>query len=421
MEEILDLRRERASLLGFASHAEYSLARKMVNTPREVLEFLRDLATRTRPFARRELAELREFAAANGCTDLQPFQIPYYTEQLKQQRYAFSQEDLRPYLPAGKVIQGLFDLTRQLFDVRITRCSDVAVWHPDVRYFQIHDSNNGLMGGFYLDLYARPGKRGGAWMDVCRNRMDLGDGLQRPVAYLTCNFTPPGEGRDALLSHDEVTTLFHEFGHGLHHLLSRIDLPGISGINGVEWDAVELPSQFMENWCYEPQVLARISAHYQSGEALPGALVEKLRSARTFHCGLQMLRQIEFALFDFRLHMEYQSGFDIQALAKAVHAEVAVVPMTAENRYPNSFSHIFDGGYAAGYYSYKWAEVLSSDAFARFEEDGPEAMTQTGLDFRHEILERGGSRDALESFMAFRGRAPNSDALLRHSGLQPSP
>ncbi len=423
MREILALRRERAALLGFADHGEYSLARKMATSTQQVLTFLRDLATRTRPFAERELAQLRAFAAGAGCVDLQPPDIAYFSEQLKQKHYAFNQEDVRPYFPAGRVLQGLFDLARQLFDIRIEAFTEVETWHPDVRYFQIRDPKQGLIGSFYLDLYTRPGKRGGAWMDVCRNRMDLGRGLQLPVAYLTCNFTPPGADHDALLSHEEVTTLFHEFGHGLHHMLSRIDLPGISGINGVEWDAVELPSQFMENWCYEPRVLTRISAHYQTGAPLPATLVEKLRAARTFQSGLQMLRQIEFSVFDFRLHMDYCDGFDIQALAKQVHDEMALVPRTSNNRYPNSFSHIFDGGYAAGYYSYKWAEILSSDAFGLYEEQfealGEDAIARTGSLFKREILERGGSRDALESFMAFRGRAPNSEALLRHSGLCP--
>ncbi len=419
MHEIMTLRQERAGLLGFAHHGEYSLARKMASNPEQVLAFLRDLAIQTRPFALRELSALREFSTLHGCDNLQPFDIPFYAEKYKQLHYSFNQEDVRPYFPAGRVVQGLFDLAQQLFEIRIQVQHDIDVWNSDVKYFQIHDAHNELVGGFYLDLFARPNKRGGAWMDVCRNRMDLGQGLQRPVAYLTCNFTPPGEGHDALLSHDEVTTLFHEFGHGLHHLLSRVDLPGITGINGVEWDAVELPSQFMENWCYEPQVLASISAHHQSGQALPLDLISKLQAARRFHSGLHMLRQIEFSLFDFRLHMEYHSGFDIQALAEDVHDEISVVPRIQHNRYTNSFSHLFDGGYAAGYYSYKWAEVLSSDAFSRFEEEGLDSIAHTGRAFKREILERGGSRDAMDSFIAFRGRAPDSNALLRHSGLEP--
>ena len=419
MHEILALRQERAALLGFAHHGEYSLARKMANSPEQVLTFLRDLAAQTRPFALKELSTLVAFSAEHGCTELQPYDIPYYAEKYKQRHYAFNQEDVRPYLPAVRVVQGLFDLAQQLFEIRIQVQPDVDVWNSEVKYFQIFDAHDELVGGFYLDLYARPDKRGGAWMDVCRNRVDLGQGLQRPVAYLTCNFTPPGEGHDALLSHDEVTTLFHEFGHGLHHLLSRVDLPGITGINGVEWDAVELPSQFMENWCYEPQVLTNISAHYQSGATLPLDLINKLQAARKFHSGLHMLRQIEFALFDFRLHMEYHPGFDIHTLAQDVHDEIAVVPRIQHNRYTNSFSHLFDGGYAAGYYSYKWAEVLSSDAFSRFEEEGLDSISQPGRAFKHEILERGGSRDAMDSFIAFRGRAPDSNALLRHSGLEP--
>jgi len=348
MHEILELRSEKARLLGYGNYAELSLARKMAATPTQVLDFLHKLASGTKPFARKEFAKLCEFAAADGCAELQPYDIAYYAEKLKQRDYAFNQEDVRPYFPANRVIDGLFELSQQLFNICITPSPDAETWHRDVQYFQLHDPQGALLGGFFLDMYARKGKRGGAWMDVCRNRMDLGNGLQLPIAYLTCNFTAPGQTHDALLSHEEVTTLFHEFGHGLHHLLSRIDLPGISGINGVEWDAVELPSQFMENWCYEPRVLKRMSGHFETGQPLPEDLIEKLRAARTFHSGLQMLRQIEFSLFDFRLHLEYHSGIDIQALAKAVHDEIAVVPQSERNRFANSFSHIFDGGYARG-------------------------------------------------------------------------
>jgi oligopeptidase A len=421
LHEILVLRQEKAALLGFANYACYSLERKMARSPDEVLAFLRDLAVRSRAVAQAELDELTRFAAQeHGVASLAAWDIPYYSEKLKRRRFDISQEDLRPYFPVHRVIRGMFDIVERLFAIRIRDRTDVVTWHRHVSFHEITDADGTRLGALYLDPFARASKRGGAWMDVCRTRMRRGAKVQTPVAYLTCNFTPPVGDQPATITHDEVTTLFHEFGHGLHHLLTQVDIPSIAGIGGVEWDAVELPSQFLENWCYEPEALALISAHHVSGEPLPATLLDRLRAARNFQSGMQMLRQVEFALFDFRLHMEYHPGLDVLALLDEVRNEVAVLHPPEFNRFAYAFSHIFSGGYAAGYYSYKWAEVLSSDAYARFEES--EVFDRdAGADFRREILERGGERDALACFVAFRGREPAIAALLRHSGIEPPP
>ena len=332
--------------------------------------------------------------------------------------FDISQQEIKAYFPAHRVINGLFKVVERLYGLQIQQLDGVDVWHPDVQFFEIKDSNNQIRGQFYLDLYARPKKRGGAWMDDCVSRRRVGDQVQIPVAFLTCNFTPPADGKPSLLTHDEVTTLFHEFGHGLHHMLTRIDYSGVSGINGVEWDAVELPSQFMENWCWEKQALAMFSAHHQTDEPLPDDLLEKMLKAKNFQCGMQMVRQLEFSIFDIRIHAQYnpQQGERIYQILQEVRDQVAVLKPPAFNRFPHSFSHIFAGGYAAGYYSYKWAEVLSSDAFSQFEEKGI-FDSETGQSFLNNILEKGGSKTALDLFVAFRGREPKIDALLRHSGI----
>lgn len=420
MERILALRHEEARLLGYANYAERSLATKMASDTRQVLTFLEGLAARALPHARRELDELRDFARqCDGLEDLEAWDVSYYSEKLRQHRYALSQEELRPYFPAPRVLAGMFEVAARLYGVQVREVGGVETWHEDVRFFEIVDGRGDLRGRFYLDLYARPNKRGGAWMDECIVRRRLPDGrIQTPVAYLTCNFTPPVGDAPALFTHDEVLTLFHEFGHGLHHLLTRVDYPSVAGIQGVAWDAVELPSQFMENWCWEREALPLFSGHYRNGEPLPASLFERLLAARNFQAGMKMVRQLEFALFDFRLHLEYDParGARIYELLESVRREVAVVHPPSFNRFPHSFSHIFAGGYAAGYYSYKWAEVLSSDAFSLFEEKGIFHM-ETGLRFLSAILEQGGSRDPMELFIEFRGREPQIDALLRHSGL----
>ena len=419
MREILDLRHELARLLGFASYAEYSLATKMAQSPQQVISFLNDLAKETRPIAERELEALRVFARErDGIEELMAWDVTYYGEKLKQARYNISQQELRPYFPLPRVLDGMFTIAGRLFDLEVEEQSDFDRWHEDVRLFAL--KRNGEPFAYcYLDPFARSGKRGGAWMDDCRVRRRLSDNrLQLPVAYLVCNFTPPLPGKPALLTHDEVTTLFHEFGHGLHHMLTQMEEADISGINGVAWDAVELPSQFMENWCWEPEALALISGHHETGEPLPQALLDKMLAAKHFQSAMMMLRQLEFSLFDFRLHHEYQPGkTDIQALLDEVREQVAVIRPPAENRFQHSFSHIFAGGYAAGYYSYKWAEVLSADAFSRFEEEGI-FNPETGRSFRQEILEQGGSGDPMDLFVAFRGREPSVEALLRHSGIR---
>lgn len=419
MEELLALRHESAQLLGFANFGERSLATKMAKSTKQVIEFLKDLATQARQQADQELGEVREFARDQGVDFyLEAWDIPYYSEKLRQQRYALSQEELKPWFPDSKVVTGLFAVAQRLYGIEVRESETAALWHPDVRLFDIYDEAEHLCGRFYLDLYARPGKQGGAWMDGCRTRLREGNRLDVPVAYLTCNFTPPIGDQPALLSHNEVVTLFHEFGHGLHHMLSTIDYPSVSGINGVAWDAVELPSQIMENWCWEREALDLISGHYQTGEPLPEELFTKMRAARNFQSAMQMIRQIEFALFDMHIHVEYdpEQGSRIYEILEQVRKQVAVIQPPAFNRFAHGFSHIFGGGYAAGYYSYKWAEVLSSDAYSLFEENGIFDRA-TGLSFRREVLERGGSIDPMELFAAFRGRQPTIDALLRHSGL----
>lgn len=417
IRETLTLRVELATLLGYASYAEYSLATKMAKTPAEVLDFLHDLARRSKPAAEQELEQLRTFARERfGHSDLQAWDTPYYSEKLKQERYSISQETLRPYFPLSKVLDGFFSIVGTLFGVRFVANDGVERWHDDVHYFDVYDGDQHI-AGCYLDAYSRAQKRSGAWMDDCRIRRRRVDGsLQLPVAYLTCNFNRPVGDSPALLTHDEVTTLFHEFGHGLHHMLTRIDAAPVSGINGVAWDAVELPSQFLENWCWEPQALRVMSGHYQTGEPLPQDLLDKMLAAKHFQSAMIMMRQLEFALFDMRLHAEYIAETDVHEMLLEVRKEVAVLHPPAFNRFECSFSHIFAGGYAAGYYSYKWAEVLSADAFSKFEEEGI-LNAQTGHLFKSAILENGGAFDAMDLFIRFRGRKPSVDALLRHSGL----
>jgi oligopeptidase A len=427
MQRLLALRQEEAQLLGHRSYAEVSLVPKMADSPQQVTEFLRDLAHRARPGAERDLAELRAFARDElGLPDLQAWDMLFASERLKEKRYAFSDQEVKQYFTEARVLDGLFRIVETLFEVRI-RSDTASVWHPSVRFFRIErlgeraDSAPELVGQFYLDPYARPGKRPGAWMDDVRGRWARPEGgVQTPVAHLVCNFTPPLDGKPVLLTHDDVITLFHEFGHGLHHMLTQVNDLGVSGISGVEWDAVELPSQFMENFCWEWDVLKRLSAHVDSGEPLPRALFDRMLAAKNFHSGLQTLRQVELSLIDMRLHAEPGSEQDIQGLIDDVRREVAVVPAPAFNRFHHSFSHIFAGGYAAGYYSYKWAEVLSADAWSAFEEsakDGSVLDVATGRRYRQCVLEAGGSRSAMENFKAFRGREPRIDALLRHQGL----
>ncbi|BCK88865.1 oligopeptidase A [Sideroxyarcus emersonii] len=418
MSQILLLRGEEARMLGFANYAELSLASKMAETPAQVAEFLHELARRARPFAEKDLQELRAFAETNlGMKKMEAWDIGYASEKLRQQRYAFSEQEVKQYFPEDAVLAGLFGLVEALFGLKV-RPSAAPVWHEAVRFFDIRDGQDVLVGQFYLDLYARASKRGGAWMDDAITRRRTARGIQTPVAYLNCNFAAPVGGRPALFTHDEVITLFHEFGHGLHHLLTQVEELGVSGISGVEWDAVELPSQFMENFCWEWDVLQGMTRHADSGEKLPRSLYDKMIAAKNFQSGLQMLRQIEFSLFDLRLHSDYDAAGkqSIQQMLDEVRAEVAVLIPPAFNRFQNSFSHIFAGGYAAGYYSYKWAEVLSADAYSLFEENGV-LDAATGSHFRQEILAVGGSRDAMDSFIAFRGREPKIDALLRHNGL----
>ncbi len=416
MQQILELRQELAKLLGFANYAELSLASKMAESTDQVLHFLRDLAVRSKPFAVQDLAELQAFAAEQGCRDLQSWDVGYYSEKLREQRYSISQEILRAYFPIDKVLGGLFAIVEKLYGIQIEELSGFDAWHPDVRLFEIKEHGEHV-GRFFFDLYARANKRGGAWMDGARDkRRDASGKLISPVANLVCNFTPAVGAKPALLTHDEVTTLFHEFGHGLHHLLTRVEHAGASGINGVAWDAVELPSQFMENWCWEPEGLALISGHYQTGDALPQNLLDKMLAAKNFQSGLMMVRQLEFSLFDFELHASHGDGRSVLEVLEGIRAEVSVLRPPAYNRFPNSFAHIFAGGYAAGYYSYKWAEVLSADAFSRFEEEGV-FNSDTGRAFREAILARGGSREPMELFVDFRGREPSIDPLLRHLGL----
>ncbi|OWY33729.1 M3 family metallopeptidase [Herbaspirillum aquaticum] len=426
IDQILQLRKEEAQLLGYANFAEVSLVAKMAKSPSEVIAFLEDLGQRARPFGQKDYEELKTFAREKlGLDELKAWDSTYASEKLREQRYAFSEQEVKQYFPEPKVVGGLFQVAQQLFGVQI-KPDNAPVWHKDVKFFRI-ERDGQLVGQFYLDLYARAGKRGGAWMDDARARRLTAQGVQTPIAYLVCNFTEPavvdGVAKPALFTHDEVITLFHEFGHGLHHMLTQVDEVGVSGISGVEWDAVELPSQFMENFCWEWDVLQQLTAHAETGEPLPRALYDKMIAAKNFQSGLQMLRQVEFSLFDMLIHHEYEVGGQqtVQQLLDSVRDRIAVIRPPEFNRFQHSFSHIFAGGYAAGYYSYKWAEVLSADAYSAFEEaaasSGNVISLETGRRFQQEILAVGGSRPAIESFKAFRGREPSIDALLRHSGM----
>jgi oligopeptidase A len=416
--EIVKLRREQAQLLDFANYAEYSLEPKMAESPRQVLDFLHELAARAKPYAERDLREVTGFARAELRLDrLEAWDLAFASEKLREKRYAFSDQEVKQYFPETKVLPGMFKLVETLYGLRIEPAT-APVWHPDVRYYAIRDQSGNPVGSFYTDLYARPSKRGGAWMDDAITRRLKNGRVQAPVAYLNCNFSAPVGGKPALFTHEEVSTLFHEFGHGLHHLLTRVDYLGVSGINGVEWDAVELPSQFMENFCWEFAVLEPMTRHADTGQPLPRALFDKMLAAKNFQSGMQTVRQLEFALFDLRLHSDFDpaGGKTALELLDEVRARIAVVVPPAYNRFPQNFSHVFAGGYAAGYYSYKWAEVLSADAYSLFEENGV-LDTATGARFWNEILGVGGSRPAIESFVAFRGREPKIDALLKHSGM----
>ena len=419
MKRILELRNEDAQMLGFRNYAEESLLPKMADSPEQVLGFLRDMAKKAKPFAEKDMAELLAFARDElGIADFQPWDAAYVSEKLQQARYAFSAQEVKQYFTEPKVVAGLFKVIESLFGLKV-REDQAPVWHEDVRFYRIETPAGELVGQFYMDLYARETKRGGAWMDEARSRKQSAAGIQKPIAYLNCNFARPVGGKPATFTHDEVTTLFHEAGHGLHHLLTRGTELGVSGIHGVEWDAVELPSQFMENYCWEWEVLQDMTAHVDTGEPLPRALYDKMLAAKNFQSGMMTVRQLEFSIFDMRLHCEFDPQGDkgVMDLIREVRQEVAVLLPPEWHRFPNSFSHIFGGGYAAGYYSYKWAEVLSADAYAAFEEAGNPFDPVVGKRFLDEILSRGGERPALENFKAFRGREPSPDALLRHSGM----
>lgn len=420
MEEILELRHQLAKLLGFNNYVELSLEKKMVETPEKALEFLENLVEHSHSQAIDNFAELSEFAKQEyAIAELFAWDLAYYSEKLRVHRYAISQEDLRPYFPEDQVLEGLFNIVKRLYGIEISEIQNFNSWHPTVRLFAIYDEEQNLRAKFYIDLYARPKKRGGAWMDSCHNRhRDQYGNLQLPVAYLVCNFSGPSEGKPATFTHDEVITLFHEFGHGLHHMLTQIEHYSVSGINGVPWDAVELPSQFLENWCWNRESLNLISKHVETGEAIPDDLYEKMLAAKNFQSAMQIVRQLEFALFDLRIHLEYspETGANIQKILNEVREEVAVTPIPEFNRFQHSFSHIFAGGYAAGYYSYLWAELLSCDAFSKFEETGV-FNEETGHEFLVNILEKGGSQEPMELYIDFRGREPTIDALLRHRGL----
>ena len=414
---ILEKRAEVARLLGYPNYAEVSLASKMAQSPVEVLDFLLGLAQRSRPHAQRDIAEAEDFARRElNMAEVRAFDLAYVSEKLRQKRYSFSDNEVKQYFPEDAVLGGLFRVIETLYGVKI-RAGEAETWHPNVRFFVIDDAQDRLVGQFYLDLYAREGKQGGAWMDDARNRRRLASGVQTPIAFLTCNFSAPAGGKPALFTHNELITLFHEFGHGLHQLLTRVDELGVSGLAGVEWDAVELPSQFMENFCWEWDVVSHMTRHVDTGERLPRALFERMVAAKNFQSGLQFVRQLEFALFDMHLHFDFDAVHDtVGAVLERVRKQVAVLVPPDYNRFPNQFSHIFGGGYAAGYYSYKWAEVLSADAYSAFEEEGV-LNPAVGARFRDEVLGAGGSRPALDSFVAFRGRAPQMDALLRHNGM----
>lgn len=416
---IMAIRADLAELLGFADYTELSLANKMAKNANEVIGFLDDLVKQAKPQGEKEFAELKQYAKDKlGLPELAPWDIAYAAEKLKQDKYAISQEQLRDYFPVSKVIDGLFDIAGQLFNVQFTPNTTLEVWHEDVTCYTVKDPNNQAIAYFYMDLYARQGKNGGAWMNGAIDKIESSLLTQQPVAYLTCNFIPPTDESDAYLSHDEVVTLFHEFGHGLHHMLTAVGYSSLSGINGVEWDAVELPSQFMENFCFERQVLQSMSAHRDTGAQLPDELFDKLTIAKNFQSAMMMLRQLEFSLFDIHIHADkdVENCDDVMAVLETIKAQVSVLPSVDYARFPMSFSHIFAGGYAAGYFSYKWAEVLSADAFSRFEEEGV-YNKNVGLAFKQEILSRGASRTAMENFVAFRGREPDIAALLRHNGI----
>lgn len=420
MEEIIALRHEEANLLGYPNYAALSLEKKMAKDPKEVIAFLEDLVQKAKPFAEKEIKALQTFAAEDfGQKGLEPWDIAYFSEKLKRKLYDISQEELKSYFSLEKVLNGMFEIVKRLYGIHFERVHHFSSWHPDVRLYEAFDEFNTLRGEFYIDLFARAQKRSGAWMDECRIRFRREEGLQTPVAYLTCNFTPPTEDKPALLTHEEVETLFHEFGHTLHHILTLVDYADVSGINGVPWDAVELPSQFFENWCWQEEALELISSHIHTERPIEKALLGKLNRAKNFQAGMMLIRQLEFALFDFKLHYEYQphQGPQVAKCLQSVRDRVSVIQAPSFNRFQHSFSHIFSGGYAAGYYSYLWAEVLASDAFSRFEEEG--VMNQaTGRSFLHHILEQGGSEEPAELFKAFRGRKPSIEPLLRHRGLQ---
>lgn len=417
IKDILKLKQEEAHMLGFKNYAELSLATKMADTPKQVTDFLDTLAKRAKPYAERDMQELVAYANKLGISDMQAWDVAYVSEKLREEKYAFSDQEVKQYFPEDKVLAGLFKVADTIFGVHV-RKADAPVWHPDASFYEISDTQNKPIAYFYIDLYARNHKRGGAWMDECITRRKKADGVELPVAYLTCNFSAPVGGKPALFTHDEVTTIFHEFGHGLHHMLTQVDDYSVSGIKGVEWDAVELPSQFMENFCWEWDVLRHMTAHVDTGAQLPRELFDKMVAAKNFQAGMQTVRQIEFSLFDMRLHGEFDPNGKLTSLdlIEQVRDEVAVVRPPKWNRFPNSFSHIFAGGYAAGYYSYKWAEVLSADAYSLFEEMGT-LSAEAGARFKNEVLAKGGSRPAMESFVAFRGREPSMDALLKHNGM----
>jgi oligopeptidase A len=415
IDNILGLRREMAALLGFDDYVDLALQTRMADSASSVTDFLIQLSNAAKPSAEREFLELTAYASQDGIAEPQAWDIPYYSEKLRQQQFAISQEDVRPWFPLDRVLMGLFDVVSNLYGLTIKQQKNVESWHPDVQYFEIFDANGEARGRFFLDLYARKGKRGGAWMGDGISRKETAEGIQNPLAWLVTNFSPPMQGRPSLLSHDEVITLFHEFGHGLHHMLTRVAYPAVSGINGVPWDAVELPSQLMENWCWQDEVLEMISGHYETGEPLPKDMIKRLKEAKNFQAGMLLLRQLEFATFDLKIH-QGTVALDVQQTLDQVRQEIAVFKPPQFNRFQNSFSHIFAGGYASGYYSYSWAEVLSADAFSLFEERGI-FDPDTGQSFLENILEKGGSQDPLILFKAFRGREPEIDALLKHRGL----
>lgn len=418
MNNILNIRHEIAKLVGFANFATYSLATKMAKTPEEVLSFLEDLLAKSISIAQSEYQELMQLALTDGITDLATWDVPYYSEKLQQLKFQFTQEDLRPYFPIEKVLTGFFTILKRLFGIHLIEEKNISVWHKDVQFFAIYDEKQQLRGGLYMDLYARDQKRDGAWMDACRNRRASLNQVQYPVAYLTCNFMPKVGDKPALLTHDELLTLFHEMGHCLQHLLTTIDYPAVGGISGIPWDAVEFPSQFLENFCWEKEVLQLISGHYQTGDTLPEHLYQSLLASKHFQTGLQMIRQLEFSLFDFHLHLEYDATNPnyIQNCLDHIRQKTAVIPVPSFNRFQHSFSHIFGGGYAAGYYSYKWAEVLSADAYSKFEEEGI-FNHATGMSFMQHVLEPGGVPDPIDTFIAFRGRKPDITPLLKQNGI----